>query len=140
MTPPTSRLRLWPTRRHQAGLLILLAIWAGVLVYLYFHRPARLGETPGVDVQRVDQVRERIDPNTASAASLQRLPMVGPEHAAAIIRYREAHGSASRPAFRYVEDLDAVRGLGPETVRRMAEFTNLPSRVAPATVPQPDSR
>jgi DNA uptake protein ComE-like DNA-binding protein len=133
MMPP--RLRLWPTRRQQAGLLLLLAVWGAALVCLYFRRPARLEEPSASDAQRVEQVRQRIDPNTASAASLRRLPMIGQERADAIIRYRDANASASRPAFVYLEDLEAVAGIGPEIVRRMAELIDLPSRSAPATVP-----
>ncbi len=116
-------------------MLILLALWAAALVYLYFRRPANLDKNPGVDVRRVELVRERIDPNTASAASLRRLPMVGQERAEAIVRYRQEHGSTSQPAFRYAEDLQAVHGIGPEIAHRMAEFMNLPSRTPAVTQP-----
>lgn len=46
--------------------------------------------------------------NTASASELDRLPGIGPSLAQEIIGYREAHG-----AFRSVEDLLSVPGIGP---------------------------
>jgi competence ComEA-like helix-hairpin-helix protein len=50
---------------------------------------------------------ERIDPNTADAVDLDRLPRVGPALAGRIVRDREANGP-----FRSAEDLRRVRGVG----------------------------
>jgi competence protein ComEA len=50
---------------------------------------------------------------TASADELQRLPGIGPSKAAAIIAQRE------RAAFRRVEDIMRVRGIGRATFRRL---------------------
>jgi competence protein ComEA len=51
---------------------------------------------------------ERLDPSTASAVELQRLPRVGPALAARIVAHRETHGP-----FRTLADFDAVPGVGP---------------------------
>ena len=50
---------------------------------------------------------EAIDINKATATDLQRLPGIGPSLAKQIVAYREKHG-----AFRRVEDLMAIRGIG----------------------------
>lgn len=55
------------------------------------------------------------DLNRASARELDRLPGVGPVLAARIIDYRAQHG-----AFRRVEELMAVRGIGPRLYARLA--------------------
>jgi comEA protein len=55
------------------------------------------------------------DLNRASAPELDRLPGVGPVLAARIIDYRAQHG-----AFRRVEELMAVRGIGPRLYARLA--------------------
>ncbi|QOJ14316.1 MAG: helix-hairpin-helix domain-containing protein [Planctomycetia bacterium] len=65
----------------------------------------------------------RIDPNTASAAELQLLPGIGPARASAILSYRE---SVAAPAFVSSADLDAVRGIGPGTLREISDFVAVP--------------
>lgn len=54
-----------------------------------------------------------IDLNTASAEALESLDGIGPALAARIIAYRESEGP-----FRTVEDVLAVRGIGPRTLER----------------------
>jgi competence protein ComEA len=51
--------------------------------------------------------------NTASPEQLELLPGVGPAKARLIVEYREKH------AFRTVEELARVKGIGPKTVRRL---------------------
>ena len=69
---------------------------------------------------------ERIDPNTADVVELDRLPGVGPATAAAIIQARE--GGAG---FHRVDDLLAVRGIGPATLERMRPWLDLGSAGRP---------
>jgi competence protein ComEA len=87
------------------------------------HRAAagrwELGEVPAVDARRVEAARQKVNPNTASAASLRRLPELGPVRAAAILDYREAHGAA---ALRGLQDLQGVRGIGPATAEALREY------------------
>jgi competence protein ComEA len=63
---------------------------------------------------------ERLDPNTASEAELDRLPGVGPATARAIVAYRAGHGP-----FRRIEELGAVRGVGAAALRRMGPHVAL---------------
>lgn len=63
---------------------------------------------------------ERLDPNTAPAVELERLPGVGPATAGAILRHRGA-----RP-FRRRRDLLSVRGIGPATLAKIAPHVDLP--------------
>jgi competence protein ComEA len=58
---------------------------------------------------------ERIDPNTASATELERLPRVGPGLAARIVARRESAGP-----FRTLADLDSVPGVGPALLAQVA--------------------
>lgn len=69
---------------------------------------------------------ERIDPNTASEAQLQRLPRVGPALAARIIAHRAQHG-----AFRTLADLDSVPGIGPSLLAGLAPLVTLPPAPPP---------
>jgi len=61
---------------------------------------------------------DRINPNTAEAASLVRLPGIGPKRAEAIVEYRGTADS-DRSAFRRTADLENIKGIGPKTSRKM---------------------
>lgn len=55
-----------------------------------------------------------LDLNRAGVDELDRLPGVGPTTAAAIVAWRDAHG-----AFRSVDDLTQVRGIGPAKLEQL---------------------
>ncbi len=57
-----------------------------------------------------------VDPNRASALTLEALPGIGPVRAQAILSER-----ARRP-FASVAELTRVRGIGPKTLRRVAPY------------------
>jgi competence ComEA-like helix-hairpin-helix protein len=90
--------------------------------------------------ERPLQEGERLDPNRATAAELDRLPGVGPSTADAIVRSREARGRFVRP-----EEMLEVRGIGPATLDRIRPHLDLsepPGLTAPASrsVRAPDGR
>lgn len=64
---------------------------------------------------------------TASAEQLQLLPGIGPSKAQAIVAHREQH------AFRRVEDLMRVRGIGRATFRRLRSMLSVdgPTTLSP---------
>lgn len=76
---------------------------------------------------------ERLDPNTATADELDRLPGVGPALAGRIVAWR-----AERGRFRTLADLDSVPGVGPALLRQAAPHLSL--RPAPAALSRPTSR
>jgi competence protein ComEA len=63
----------------------------------------------------------RLNINIATAAELELLPDVGPALAKRIIEYRRAHG-----AFKTVEDLDNVPGIGPKTLEKLRPLVCVP--------------
>lgn len=63
---------------------------------------------------------ERIDPNTAPAEQLDRLPGIGPAIADRIVEHRQRSGR-----FRSVEDLSTVSGIGPAALARIAPHLTL---------------
>jgi len=58
--------------------------------------------------------RQRINPNTASMASLVRLPGIGKARAMDIIHYRQ-NQKPDEPVFLSARDLENIRGIGPKT-------------------------
>lgn len=63
---------------------------------------------------------EVIDLNTAGAADLQRLPGIGATRARAVVEYRQEHG-----AFRSVDDLLNVDGIGPAIVEKVRPYVSV---------------
>jgi competence ComEA-like helix-hairpin-helix protein len=69
-------------------------------------------------------LEDRINPNTASAASLARLPGFGRVKAEAIVLYRQnfsASGKEVKP-FKDALELDKVEGIGQKTVDNISGF------------------
>lgn len=71
---------------------------------------------------------ERIDPNTAPEAELDRLPRVGPGQARKIVAWRQAHGP-----FRTLADFDSVPGVGASLLAAVTPYLALAP--APAAAP-----
>lgn len=120
---PTRRIDMTWRRGNLPALLVLTTLSAGAL--LAFGLPGRtdLGWQVPVALAKVQAAEEKIDPNTAPAASLERLPEIGPAIAERICQYRRQAGG--RP-FRCGQDLRKVRGIGPATVLAVAPHLSLP--------------
>jgi competence ComEA-like helix-hairpin-helix protein len=135
MTPTaTPRYDLRWTRGNLLALTVLCLAAAIALGLRYADRPVRIGRRPAVFQGRVEAASEKINPNLADSASLQRLPTIGPARAKAIIDYREAHGPG---AFRTAADLEAIKGIGPATVEKIDKYLSFPAGTDP---PGPTSR
>lgn len=76
------------------------------------------------------QPGERINPNTASARDLARLPGIGMRLAKDIVADRELRGS-----FGSLADLDRVDGIGPGMLRRIEPFVVVPQGVVATRAP-----
>jgi competence ComEA-like helix-hairpin-helix protein len=69
------------------------------------------------------QLDEKINPNDASAASLKRLPGIGPARAGAIVTYREDFAeNEDGPAFQDANDLRNVKGIGPKMIKNTSQW------------------
>ena len=122
---PTVQFDFGLKRRNLIALILLVVLGAVLLAGRAAKRRCRLGRCIGIQSQRVLAARAKIDPNTASAASLRRLSGIGPAKASAIIAYRTAHGAG---AFQSADDLRKVKGIGPGIVERMAPHLGLPAQ------------
>jgi competence ComEA-like helix-hairpin-helix protein len=125
-----SRLDVRLRRAHLFGVLFALAVASAWL--LPAGRNQRfIGRVVPVLPAGVEAAAETIDPNSASAASLRRLPGVGVTRAQAIVEFR-----AGGAVFTTPEDLQAIPGIGPGTAGRIAPYLCFPPGPAsPATAP-----
>lgn len=118
----------WDVRLNRSNCLAAVVLCLVASAALGWRAGGRrwFGRAVPIWPDRLAEVVERIDPNTASAASLQRLRGIGRVKAEAIVAYRRAHGG--RP-FARAEDLTAVRGIGNGIVRRIHTHLTLPPSV-----------
>lgn len=127
--PARTPLSIGWRRGDRAALTVLLALAAAALALQAAGRRAAAGRGLPVDAARVKLITEKIDPNTASAASLRRLPGIGPTKAQAIVHFRAARqAQGQRRPFAFAEDLAEVHGIGPGIVRAVADHLAVPRR------------
>src|SRR5437879_12189822 len=67
--------------------------------------------------------------NTATSEELQQVPGIGPATAEKILQMRKSYG-----AFKSVDDLLAIRGLGPKRLEKMRKYLTV-GKAAPKNTP-----
>jgi competence protein ComEA len=76
-----------------------------------------------------------ININSADSAQLQLVPGIGPSTAEKILQMRKSYG-----AFKSVNDLMAIRGIGPKRLEKMRKYLTVGKLAAPVpSAPQPAS-
>jgi len=106
---PTADFDAPPGRRRWPALRSLAALCAVFLLML-----ATAVQAGG------DDGSTRVDLNRATAQELESLPGIGAAKAAAILAERESSGG-----FESIEDLEAVRGIGPSLVEKLRPHVSL---------------
>ncbi|MGB2590354.1 MAG: helix-hairpin-helix domain-containing protein [Candidatus Acidiferrum sp.] len=76
-----------------------------------------------------------INLNTANAEQLQEVPGIGPATAEKILQMRKSYGP-----FKSVDDLRAIRGIGPKRIEKMRKYLTVaapgpPKHAKPVAVP-----
>ncbi len=125
-----SRNSLPPALFSVAVALIMLLVWMG---YGLARRPVKNQFSPTAAAQITES---SINPNTASWASLVRIPGIGPGRAQKLLNWRQAHQTrTSQIVFHTLSDLRHVPSFGPKTVARMEPYLRFPAVKAVSSPP-----
>src|SRR6267143_7159381 len=85
-----------------------------------------------VDAGRKKQPAKPVNINTATSEELQLVPGIGPATAEKILQMRKSYG-----AFKSVDDLLSIRGLGPKRLEKMRKYLTIGK--VPIAAPRPIS-
>ena len=102
-------------RRSQA-LRVLLALCALLALF------------PAISPARKKPPLKPVNINTADSQELQQVPGIGPATAEKILQMRKSYG-----AFKSVDDLLAIRGLGEKRLDKMRKYLTVGRTAAPKT-------
>lgn len=140
-------MRLSTDERRALGVILGLLLLASAARWLDRPRPL-LPDSPALDVAALEEASrdarpppragppaEPIDPNTATARDLERLPGVGPAVAGRIVAER-----ARGPFASLAELQQRVPGVGPALAARMAPHLTLPAGGSPPGGPSGGAR
>lgn len=95
----------------------VFAIVLGVVIGVMFYCDAFSSDSTEV----TQSLTVTINPNTAEIASLVRLPGIGPSRARDIVEYRSLP-DVDKPAFKSARDMENIKGIGPKTADKIAEY------------------
>jgi hypothetical protein len=123
------------TPKQRTGAIIILAVVIASLAIVARMNPVYISDKPE-DGALAAKLKDRLDPNTASADDLAILPMLGTQRAREIIafRQREIERHPNTIVFEKVEDLSRVRGIGVTTAKGLEQYLVFPI-TRPATAP-----
>ncbi len=107
-------------KRFFLFLIPVILYLLGSLGTLFLREPTYVDPTVpvGGDRSRPASIEElRVDLNQVDYDELISIPSIGPKLARQILQYRQEHG-----AFRSVEELDLVPGIGEKKLRLLADY------------------
>ncbi len=102
------------------GAVVLVGIVIGYLQKISPSSKVILPQGRGGPRTAPTVIEKKTNPNKASLEELIRLPEIGPVLAGNIIEYRNSIG-----AFKSLEELQKVQGLGPKKLKRLKDYLSL---------------
>ena len=125
------RLPLWTISQRRA--LIVLCVCLSIYIGVRFFLNRRYVPDPQPPVAELAaELQDKIDPNFADAPTLAVLPLIGEKRASDIIAYREefVRKHPTEVAFKRLEDLRNIKGIGPSTIAQVSPYLIFPGQTA----------
>ena len=100
----------------------VISIFVAIFLSVYF--TSNLQGYQSAANEHKSELENQINPNDAPIASLIRLPGIGLLRAQAIVEYRKnfIEMNGDTPAFKNLNDLQKIKGIGPKTAQDMAQW------------------
>jgi competence ComEA-like helix-hairpin-helix protein len=135
---PRTHLQPWTASQHRVLIALLLGIACYCGIRYAFNR-RYVSDPQPITPDRAQELADRIDPNTADAASLAALPMIGEKRARDIIAYRERYTSdhPGERAFTNIQDLLRIRGVGASVIEQLRPYLIFDPAAAPESAESP---
>jgi len=128
------KLSLWTISQRRALVILCIALSSYIGVRFALNR-RHVPDPQPIAGELASQLQDKIDPNTADAATLGVLPLIGEKRAADMVAYRDKFLQAhpGEIAFKRLEDLRNIKGIGPSTIAQMSPYLMFPAPATPAT-------
>lgn len=122
-------MRPW-TSSQRVAVAVLIGVILSVVIVRWRLNPAYIADPQPEHPSRESELADRIDLNTADAATLSALPLIGDRKARDIVAYRERHlaKNADQPAFRELNDLLRIKGIGAATTAQLEPYLTFPGK------------
>lgn len=120
------------TARQRVAVIVLTSAIVFVAMARFACNHTYISDPQPVHPLRENELADRIDPNTADAATLSALPLIGDKKAEDIVKYREKY-VANHPgqlAFQRPVDLLLIRGIGASTITQLTPYLIFPDQAA----------
>ena len=127
------RLQFMPRRNDTAVISAMCLLGGVLLVATLCDDHVTFTQAPVANPAHINSAREFIDPNTASEASLARLPYIHKTRAALIAKFAKAHPPR---AFTCAADLAKVAGIGRKTAWRIRRYLAIPYEKLASQLPE----
>lgn len=117
------------TVAQRRALAVVVSIFIACLAIALVRNPAHVDDPMPAAGSRYDELVDRLDPNTADAATLSALPQLGPRRARDIVEYRDRQRAAdpNRLVFKELDDLLRVRGIGQAMIKHLEPYLAFPT-------------
>jgi competence ComEA-like helix-hairpin-helix protein len=118
---------LWRASQRR-GLVVILCVLLIIFGGLFLFNTQMISDREPARGPMADQLADRLDPNTASAAELSAIPTIGEKRAEAIVEFREKYivEHPGEVAFGELKDLQRVKGIGAATTDTLGTYLRFP--------------
>ena len=121
--------QLWGlSAARQRTIWVFLVVVAVIALWMTYRPGLWVADPVKLRPSDISDATYLIDPNSASWASLARLPHVGKTKARRLVKHRQQQDKQGAVVYAKLEDLAEVKGFGAATLEAIAPYLVFPSQ------------